>query len=133
MAKIADVGMSKHVMQTATTPQGWTPAYAAPEFLMGGRGNEKSDIYSFGVAILELLVGRLPTRWEGARGLAEDKGTEWPAYMRTLLLGGEAHGGALAQEKERRPSAEQVVRALCLEPALHEHCLLEERGPKEEL
>ena len=67
VAKIADVGMSKHVVLTATTPKGFTPAYAPPEIMLGERANEKADIYSFGVVMLELLVGRLPTRWEGAR------------------------------------------------------------------
>ena len=132
VAKIADVGMSKHVMQTATTPQGWTPAYASPEVMMGERANEKADIYSFGVAVLELLAGRLPTRWEGARGLAEDQSPGWPVHVRELLLGGESHGGALARDSTKRPSAEQVVRALCREPKLRNQCELE-REAKEEL
>lgn len=130
VAKIADVGMSKHVMLTATTPKGFTPAYAPPEIMLGERANEKADIYSFGVVMLELLVGRLPTRWEGARGLATDQSPGWPAHVRELLLGGESHGGALAKDSSTRPSAEQVVRALCREAKLRRQCGLER---KEEL
>ena len=41
------------------TPQG-TLSYAAPEYLAGDKGSNRSDIYSLGVIAYELLTGRLP-------------------------------------------------------------------------
>lgn len=39
--------------------------YAAPEVLMGKGGSEKSDIFSFGVSVLEVYQGRAPSRASG--------------------------------------------------------------------
>ena len=37
-----------------------TKNYTAPEYLLGGEGNNQSDIYSLGVIIYEMLTGQLP-------------------------------------------------------------------------
>jgi tRNA A-37 threonylcarbamoyl transferase component Bud32/tetratricopeptide (TPR) repeat protein len=37
-----------------------TPAYIAPEVLLGERSDEKSDVYSLGVMVYECIVGRRP-------------------------------------------------------------------------
>lgn len=39
-----------------------TPAYWAPEQAQSGQANRRSDIYSVGVTLYELLTGELPTR-----------------------------------------------------------------------
>ena len=39
-----------------------TPQYMAPEVLKGGEANERSDIYSLGVVLYELISGRQPFR-----------------------------------------------------------------------
>jgi eukaryotic-like serine/threonine-protein kinase len=37
-----------------------TPDYTAPELLKGKKGNERSDIYSLGLILYEMLTGELP-------------------------------------------------------------------------
>ena len=54
--KLADVGLTKRLMQTVTVPQGWTPTYAAPEVLLRRGAGLPSDIYSFGVMIWQVHV-----------------------------------------------------------------------------
>lgn len=54
LAKLGPVGDNTHV---STRVMG-TYGYCAPEYAMSGKLTLKSDIYSFGVVLLELLTGR---------------------------------------------------------------------------
>ncbi|XP_077231011.1 putative serine/threonine-protein kinase PBL21 isoform X4 [Tasmannia lanceolata] len=54
LAKLAPVGDKTHV---STRVMG-TYGYCAPEYAMSGKLTLKSDIYSFGVVLLELISGR---------------------------------------------------------------------------
>ena len=62
--KICDFGIAKHLDATRTiTRQGevmGTPAYMSPEQWEGGRIDARSDIYSLGCVLYELLAGRPP-------------------------------------------------------------------------
>ncbi|KAK3000123.1 hypothetical protein RJ639_024686 [Escallonia herrerae] len=88
-AKIADFGVAKigdAVNQEADSMSviAGSCGYIAPEYAYTLRVNEKSDIYSFGVVILELVTGRRPIDQDfGEKGLAawvsttlESKGRE---------------------------------------------------------
>ncbi|XVF83108.1 hypothetical protein PTKIN_Ptkin16aG0106400 [Pterospermum kingtungense] len=61
-AKIADFGLSKifiteNVSHITTCPNG-TPGYLDPEFQDSGNLNKKSDVYSYGIILFELITGQ---------------------------------------------------------------------------
>ncbi|XP_049376912.1 proline-rich receptor-like protein kinase PERK1 [Solanum stenotomum] len=65
-AKVADFGLAKflsdsnhHVSHISTRVVG-TFGYLAPEYAQSGKTSDKSDIFSFGVMLLELITGRPP-------------------------------------------------------------------------
>ncbi|KAF7019868.1 hypothetical protein CFC21_032998 [Triticum aestivum] len=63
-AKLGDFGLARLVdhaagMQTMTAVSG-TPGYLDPECVCTGRASAESDMYSFGVVLLEVACGRRP-------------------------------------------------------------------------
>ncbi len=62
--KVADFGLAKAVSsQTNTSTQGLvigTVSYLPPELVLSGKADARSDVYSAGVVLFELLTGRKP-------------------------------------------------------------------------
>jgi serine/threonine protein kinase len=73
-AKIVDFGIAKFLpasnlqgqSQTATGQVFGSPLYMSPEQSMGDHIDERSDIYSLGCTIYEMLTGKAPFRGENA-------------------------------------------------------------------
>ena len=65
--KVMDFGLAKlkgSVKLTKTSSTVGTLAYMAPEQIEGGEADARSDIFSFGVVLYEMLTGHLPFRGE---------------------------------------------------------------------
>ncbi|XP_051183274.1 serine/threonine-protein kinase PCRK1 [Lolium perenne] len=78
-AKLSDFGMARQgptedLTHVSTAVVG-TLGYAAPEYLHTGRLNAKSDIWSYGVLLYELVTGRRPI--DTHRPRSEQKLLEW--------------------------------------------------------
>ena len=72
-AKVTDFGISRQLEQDGMTATGrvlGTTDYVAPEQAMGRGADQRSDIYSLGVVLYEMLTGErpLPSRQPGRGG-----------------------------------------------------------------
>ncbi|CAN1803936.1 LRR receptor-like serine/threonine-protein kinase FEI 1 [Linum perenne] len=63
-ARVSDFGLAKLLEDEEshiTTIVAGTFGYLAPEYMQSGRATEKTDVYSFGVLVLEVISGKRPT------------------------------------------------------------------------
>ncbi|XVE52092.1 hypothetical protein DITRI_Ditri02bG0093500 [Diplodiscus trichospermus] len=136
-AKVADFGLAKYSLDTEThvsTRVMGTFGYMAPEYASSGKLTEKSDVFSFGVVLLELITGRRPV--DKAQPFLDDNIVDW---ARPLLSHALEHGkfdaivdprlqkdydssemtrmvacaaGCVRYSARHRPRMSQIVRAL---------------------
>ncbi|XP_057472685.1 probable serine/threonine-protein kinase PBL7 [Actinidia eriantha] len=119
-AKVSDFGLAKigsdkagsHVSTRVLGTQG----YVAPEYALTGHLTTKSDVYSYGVVLLELLTGRVPVDMKRAPG--EGVLVSW-ALPR--LTDREKVGEIMDPALEGQYSVKEVVQvaaiaAMCVQP-----------------
>ncbi|KAG8382967.1 hypothetical protein BUALT_Bualt05G0135000 [Buddleja alternifolia] len=86
-ARVSDFGLAKLVVDVdthITTRVMGTFGYMAPEYASSGKLTAKSDVYSYGVVLLELITGRKPV--DTSQPLGEESLVEWarPLLSRAL-------------------------------------------------
>ncbi|XP_059670544.1 proline-rich receptor-like protein kinase PERK8 [Cornus florida] len=136
-ARVADFGLAKLALDAnthVTTRVVGTFGYMAPEYALSGKLTEKSDVFSFGVVLLELITGRKPV--DASLPFGEESLVEWarPLLIQALdnqhfeelvdprleknfvenelLRMIEAAASCVRHLSSKRPRMSQVVRAL---------------------
>lgn len=58
-------------------------SYLAPEYFQHGKVSDKTDVYAFGVVLLELITGRKPI--ESRRGSGEENLISWVGHCSNMV------------------------------------------------
>ena len=87
--RIMDFGISRNSNERASAltklqPTAGTPDYMAPEQVRGRPGNERTDIYSLGAMLYEMLTGRVPYHGENAFFVMNARLSGDPVAPRTI-------------------------------------------------
>ncbi|PAN31823.1 hypothetical protein PAHAL_5G445300 [Panicum hallii] len=136
-ALVADFGLARLALDACThvtTRVMGTFGYLAPEYASSGKLTERSDVFSFGVVLLELITGRKPV--DASKPLGDESLVEWarPLLTQALESGNvgelvdttlgknynevemfrmiEAAAACIRHSASRRPKMSQVVRVL---------------------
>jgi Tol biopolymer transport system component len=72
VVKVLDFGIAKLPHQAAFRPSLGTPAYMSPEQARGGDVDMRSDVWSLGVVLYEMLTGRRPPEVDEPGAVAAD-------------------------------------------------------------
>jgi len=116
--KLADFGLSWLIDDTTISSIGvapvGTPAYMAPEVMLGQRNQSRSDLWSVGVMLHETIAGRLPFRASRVQefflsvvnGETPPLPAGTPAALESLVA------RLLAKDPAGRPDAAEAIAAL---------------------
>jgi serine/threonine protein kinase/Tol biopolymer transport system component len=87
-AKVMDFGLAKlkgSLKLTRTSSTVGTLGYMAPEQIQGGEVDHRSDIFSFGVLLFEMLTGKLPFRGDHEAAMVYSIVNEEPESLQKYL------------------------------------------------
>ncbi|GMH04021.1 hypothetical protein Nepgr_005860 [Nepenthes gracilis] len=116
--KVSDFGLAKLLgseRNYVTTRVMGTFGYVAPEYANTGMLNERSDVYSFGILVMEIITGRNPVDYSRPPG--EVNLVDW---LKTMVSSQNAEG-LLDPKLPQKPSSRALKRALlvalrCVDP-----------------
>ncbi|KAG2724423.1 hypothetical protein I3760_01G015300 [Carya illinoinensis] len=116
--KVSDFGLAKLLGSESsyiTTRVMGTFGYVAPEYASTGMLNERSDVYSFGILIMEIISGRNPVDY--SRPPDEVNLVEW---LKSMVANRNAEG-VLDPKLVEKPTSRALKRALlvalrCVDP-----------------
>lgn len=117
-ATLVDLGFARHQSERnsiADRPILGTIRYIAPEMIYSAAGGDiRSDVYSLGVTLFEMLTGRVPFDSEDVAELAAQHRQELPGDLRSLaphlpVRAARLVHHMLAKEPLRRPLPADVV------------------------
>uniref|UniRef100_A0A7N1A1V3 non-specific serine/threonine protein kinase n=1 Tax=Kalanchoe fedtschenkoi TaxID=63787 RepID=A0A7N1A1V3_KALFE len=116
--KVSDFGLAKLLgseRSYVTTRVMGTFGYVAPEYASTGMLNERSDVYSFGILLMEMISGRNPVDYSRPPG--EVNLVEW---LKSMVTNRNAEG-VVDPKMTEKPSSRALKRALlvalrCVDP-----------------
>ena len=126
--RIMDFGIARSLMSTGFTDTGTiigTPDYMAPEQVDGGETDPRTDIYSLGVILYEMVTGRVPFGGDTALSVAFKQKNEIPREPRKSNVQVPENLNRIIMkclEKEKAKRYENAA-GLCQELALVEESL----------
>ncbi|KAF5765115.1 putative protein kinase RLK-Pelle-PERK-1 family [Helianthus annuus] len=128
-AKVADFGLAKLASVEDThisTRVVGTFGYLAPEYASSGKLTEKSDVFSFGVMLLELLSGRKPI--DPTSNRMEDGLVDWAGPLLAKALEDRNYNGLVDPRLEGNYEPHEVARMVSCTAASIRHAA--KRRPK---
>lgn len=90
VAKVADFGVADTVTRTLSPDEArevlGTIAYLAPEVIQGAPADARSDVYSLGLTVYEMIAGRLPFAGTTAAAIAGQRLASPAPPLRTFAM-----------------------------------------------
>lgn len=131
-AKLTDFGIAAAMDEAALTSAGQvigTPEYMSPEQARGGKIDGRSDLYSLGIVMYEMLTGQTPYAKSSGTSILgklaydrEELALQFPAHLPSLIQG-------VVRDLLRRNPEERIADADTLASQLHELLYTLPKGP----
>ncbi|KAK4798471.1 hypothetical protein SAY86_030797 [Trapa natans] len=121
-AKVADFGLAKlssDVNTHISTRVMGTFGYLAPEYASSGKLTDKSDVFSFGVMLLELITGRKPV--DTTNTYTDDSLVDWARPLMTRALEDDNLDALVDQKLQRYYNQEEMRRMVACAAACVRH------------